>query len=85
MIRERVFSEMIRVAAQSSELQGKSWSYRPKVGVTAGVTPGLRTESPRKGIRMGLGASAENPLKAFLNPPNVYLDFDVFQGHLAVQ
>ena len=33
----------------------------PKVRVTAGQTPRIRTESPRKGPRMGLGASAGTP------------------------
>ena len=46
-------SEMIRVSAQKSELQTKSRSYRPKVRVTAGKTPRIRTESSRNGSRMG--------------------------------
>ena len=35
-----------------SELQAKSRSYGPKVRVTAGQTPRIRTESHRKGPRM---------------------------------
>ena len=53
--------EMIRVSARKSELQAKSQSYRPKVGVTVGQTPRIRTESPRKGPESGLGAFAKNP------------------------
>ena len=49
MIRVRIFSEMIRIQARKSELQAKSRIYRPKVRVTAGQTPRIRTESPRKG------------------------------------
>ena len=54
MIRERIFSEMIRIWARKSELQAESRSYRPKFRVTAGQTTRIRTESPRKGPRMGL-------------------------------
>ena len=39
MIRGRIFREMIRVSARKSELQAKSRSYSPKVGVTVGQTP----------------------------------------------
>ena len=39
MSQGRIFSEMIRVSAQKSELQAKSQSYRPKVRVTAWETP----------------------------------------------
>ena len=52
MIRGRIFSEMIRIQAQKSELQAKSGSCGPKDRViTAGQTPRIRTESPRKGPR----------------------------------
>ena len=61
MIRGRIFSEMIRISARKSELQAKSRSYRPKVRVTAGQTPKIRTESPGKAPESGLGASTENP------------------------
>ena len=68
MIRGRIFREMIRVSAQSQ-------SYKPKVGVTdqkSELQPGRPPESepnrPEKGPEWGLGASTENPLKAFLNP-----------------
>ena len=54
MIRGPIFSEMIRISAHKSELQAKSRSYRPKVRVTAGETPRIRTEPPRKGAWMGL-------------------------------
>ena len=53
LIRGRIFSEMIRIQARKSELRAESRSYGPKVGVTAGQTPRIRTESPRKGPRMG--------------------------------
>ena len=36
------------LSAQKSELQAKSRSDRPKVRVTAGETPRIRTESPKK-------------------------------------
>ena len=49
MIRGRILSEMIRIRARKSELQAESRSYGPKVGDTAGQTPIIRTESPRKG------------------------------------
>ena len=72
MIRGRVFSEMIRIQARKSELQAKSQSCGPKVRVTAGQTPRIRTESPRKGPRMGfMCIYREAPLKAFLNPPKL--------------
>ena len=61
MIRGRNFSEMIRIQARKSELQAKSRSSRPKVRVTAGQTPRIPTESPRKAPEWGLGASTENP------------------------
>ena len=48
MIQGRIFSEMIRIRAQKSELQAESQSYGPKVGDTAGQTPRIRTESPKK-------------------------------------
>ena len=69
MIRGRIFSEMIRVLAQKSEIEAESRIYRPKLRVTAGKSPRARTESPRKGPECGLGASTETPLKAS-NPPN---------------
>ena len=60
---------MIRVSAQKSELQAESRSYRPKVRVTAGETPRIRTESPKKGTRMGFRCFySKTPPKAFLNP-----------------
>ena len=40
---------------------GESRSYGPKVGDTAGQTPRIRTESPRKGPRMGLRCFYRNP------------------------
>ena len=56
----------------------ESQSYGPKVGVTdqkSEIRPGRPPESepnrPEKGPEWGLGASTENPLKAFLNPPKV--------------
>ena len=54
MIRGRICSEMIRIRARKSELRPESRSYGPKVRVTAGQTPRIRTESPRKGTRNGL-------------------------------
>ena len=64
MIRGRIFSEMIRIQARKSELRAESQSYGPKVGVTAGRAPRLRTESPRKGPRMGFRCFyREPPLK----------------------
>ena len=61
MIRGRIFSEMIRIQARKSELQAESRSYGPKVGDTAGQTPRIRTESPKKGARMGFRCSCRNP------------------------
>ena len=64
MIRGRIFSEMIRVSAQKSELQAKSRSYRPKVRVTAGETPRIEPNRSEKAPEWGLGASTEkHPLK----------------------
>ena len=40
---------------------GQSRSYRPKVRVTAGQTPRIRTESPRNGTRMGLRCFYRKP------------------------
>ena len=57
----RIVSEMIRIEARKSELQAKSRSYRPKVTVTARQTPGIRTESPRKGPRMGFRCFYRKP------------------------
>ena len=57
MIQGRIFSDLIRIQSQKSELQAKSRSCGP-----GGQTPSIRTESPRKGPReRGLGASTENP------------------------
>ena len=42
-----------RIQARESELQAESRRYGPKVRVTAGQTPRIRTESPTKGPRMG--------------------------------
>ena len=61
MIRGRIFSEMIRIQARKSELQAESRSYGPKVGDTAGQTPRIRTESLRKGPRMGFRCFYRNP------------------------
>ena len=51
--------------------------YRPKVGATdqkSELQPGRPQESepnrPEKEPESGFGASTENPLKAFLNPPH---------------
>ena len=60
MIRGRIFSEIIRIRAQKSELQAESRSW-PKVGDTTRETPRIRTESPRKWPEWGLGASTETP------------------------
>ena len=53
----------------------ESQSYRPKVGVTGqkselqpGRPPKSEPNRPEKAPESGFGASAENPLKAFLNP-----------------
>ena len=68
MIQGRIVSEMIRIWARKSELQGESRSYGPEVRVTAGQTPRIRAESPKKrGPEWGLGASTD---RAFLNPAN---------------
>ena len=56
-----IFSEMIRISARKSELQAKSRSYRPKVRVTAGQTPKIRTESPGKGTRIGFWRFCRGP------------------------
>ena len=61
MIRGRIFSEMIRISARKSELQAESRSYGRKIGDTAGQTPRIRTESPRKGPRMGFGCFYRKP------------------------
>ena len=57
----------------------ESQGYRPKVGVTdqkSEIQPGRPPESKpnrlEKGPEWGLGASAETPLKAFLNPPKLW-------------
>ena len=44
MIRGQVFREMILVPSKKAELQAKTQSYRPKVGVTTGETSRIRTE-----------------------------------------
>ena len=61
MIRAQIFSEKIRIQARKSELQAESRSYGPKVGDTAGQTPRIRTESPRKRPRMGFGCFCRKP------------------------
>ena len=61
MIRGRPFSEMIRIRARKSELQGESRSYRPKVRVTAGQTGRVRTESLRQGPGMGFRCFYRKP------------------------
>ena len=62
MIRGRIFREMIRVSAGKSELQAKSRSCRPKVGVYSGADPQNPNRiGPEKEPESGLGASAENP------------------------
>ena len=55
-----VFSEMIRVSARRSELQAKSRSYR-RVRVTAGQTPRIRIEPPRKRTRIGFWCFYSKP------------------------
>ena len=72
MIRGQSFGKHLQVSAQKSELQAKSRSSKPKVRVTAGETPRIRTESPEKETRIGVYFLLQKtPLKAFLNPPNV--------------
>ena len=61
MIQGRIFSEMIRIQARKSELRPESRSYRPKVRVTAGHPPRIRTESPRKGTRIGFRCFYRKP------------------------
>ena len=61
VIRGRISSEMIRIQARKSELQAESRSHGPKVGDAAGQTPRIRTESPRKGPRMGFRCFYRNP------------------------
>ena len=61
MIQGRIFSEMIRIQAWKSELRPESRSYRPKVRVTAGQPPRIRTESPRKGTRIGFRCFYRKP------------------------
>ena len=61
MIRGRSASEMIQIQARKSELQAKSRSYGPKVIVIAWQTPRIRTESPRKGPRIGFGCFYRKP------------------------
>ena len=61
----------------------ESQSYGPKVGVTgpivrvtAGQTPRIRPESPRKGSRIGFKCFyREPPLRAFLNPARLCSNF----------
>ena len=67
------FGEMIRVSARKSGLRAKSRSYRPKVRAPVGRRPESELNRPEKEPESGLGASTENPLKAFLNPPNIYI------------
>ena len=73
MIRGRIFSEMIRIQARKSESQAESRSYGPKVGDTTRQTPRIRTESPRKGPRMGFRCFFWNPL---LKPSWIHLTYD---------
>ena len=61
MIRGRIFSEVIRIQARKSELQPESRSYRPKVRVTAGQTPKIRTKSPGNGTRIGFWCFCRKP------------------------
>ena len=68
-IRGLIFSEMIRIQARKSELQAESRSYGPKVGDTA------EPNHQEKGPEWGSAASTETPLKAFSNPPKIYLFF----------
>ena len=63
---------MIRIWARKSELRRESQSYRQKVRVTAGRPPESEPNRPEREPESGLGASTENPLKAFLNPPKKY-------------
>ena len=79
MIPGRLFSEMIRIWP-------KSQSYRPKVGVTdqiselqLGRPPDSEPNRLEKEPESGFGASTENPLKAFLNPPKRYLYTVIFE------
>ena len=70
-IRKRMSRELIlNFLTRITLLQARSRSYRPKVRVTAWEIPRIRTKLPRQGTR---GASTENPLKAFLDPPYVFV------------
>ena len=75
MIRGRIFTWMIRVSAQKSELRAKSRGYKPKVRVTAGQTPRMRTESPRKGARMAFRCFYRKPP---LKPSWIQIRYAVF-------
>ena len=55
MIRGRIFSEMIRVSAQKSELQAKSRSHRPEL--QPGRPPESELNRPEKGPEWRLRAS----------------------------
>ena len=58
MIRGQIFSGMIRIRAQKSELQAESRRYRPE---RSEIQPKIRTESPRKGPRMGFRCFCRKP------------------------
>ena len=60
IIQGQIFSEMIRVRAQKSELQAKSQSYS-----WAGP-PESEPNRPERGPEWGLGASTENPPESLL-------------------
>ena len=55
MVRGRIFSEPIRVSAQKSELQAKSWSY------SRADPQNLEPNHPEKAPEWGLGASTQKP------------------------
>ena len=70
MIGGLIFRKMIRIQARQSELQAESRSYGTQVGVTAGQTPRIRTESPRKGPEWGSRCFYREPP---LNPSWIHL------------
>ena len=71
MIRGRIFREMIRVSAQKSQLQAKVGVTDQKSELQPGRPPESEPNRPEKGPEWRLGASTENPRKAFLNPDKI--------------
>ena len=66
MIRGRIFSEMIRVSAKNQSDKTKVRVTDEKSELQPARPPESEQDRPEKEPESGLGASTENPLKAFL-------------------